>query len=471
MIITFTWKLIHPFLSNWIGNKNVKIPLNYTARIKRLFATEIILTIMLLLFAFYYTVMPLETFTLSTWNFFRFNAFILLFSIITPVIVLASNLINIPVEALVHYYYYQKAKKKLAKTNIINIGITGSYGKTSTKFFLSAILSEKYKTLHTPSSFNTPMGVSKVINQNDFTGFDFFVAEMGADKLGDINTLCRLVKIRCGIITAIDIQHLETFLTVDNIIKTKLSLFKNIDKNGFGIYNFDSKILQENIKKENFDIPLYSYSINSGNLPYVDITAIDIKHTKEGLEFTALFKDKSMIFIKTELLGRHNVSNLLASILCAKIIGLSDVDIKNGIKNIKPVEHRLQRIDSSTGILILDDGFNANLSGAHEALKVLSEIEGNKKIIVTPGLIGLGEKEEEANKDFGKLISKYTDYVILIGAERTKNIFNSIMETGFNAENLLVANSLNESKDILKSLLSKGDVVLFENDLPDAYND
>ena len=228
MIITFGWKLIHPFLSKWIGKKNAKIPLVYTSRVKRLIFTEILITSFLLLFVFYFTATPLDNFTLSTWGFFKFNAFLLLISVITPVIILISNLINLPFEGLIHNYYFQKAKHKMGRSNLLNICITGSYGKTSTKFFLTSIISNKFKTLYTPSSYNTPMGLSKVINQNDLSNFSMFVAEMGADKFNDINKLCKLVKPDYGIITAIDIQHLETFGNIENIIKTKLSLCFNI---------------------------------------------------------------------------------------------------------------------------------------------------------------------------------------------------------------------------------------------------
>ena len=119
----------------------------------------------------------------------------------------------------------------------------------------------------------------------------------------------------------------------------------------------------------------------------------------------------------------------------------------------------------------MDDGFNANLSGALEALKVLSEIEGNKKIIVTPGLVGLGEKENEVNKMFGNFIANYADLAILIGKERTKYIYKGIIENNFKEDNVIIAKSLNESKNILKNTLRAGDVVLFENDLTDAYNE
>jgi len=150
---------------------------------------------------------------------------------------------------------------------------------------------------------------------------------------------------------------------------------------------------------------------------------------------------------------------------------LSKDEICRGVDKIVPVEHRLQLIDNNNGILVLDDAFNANLSGATEALRVLNEIEGGKKIVVTPGLIDLGDKEEEHNKIFGERICKYCDVAILVGKMKTKKIQESLLKSGFLKNNMYVVNSLEESKSILAKIVKIGDVILFENDLPDAFSE
>ncbi|MBN2545827.1 MAG: UDP-N-acetylmuramoyl-tripeptide--D-alanyl-D-alanine ligase [Spirochaetes bacterium] len=470
MILTFIWKIIHPFFKKWITFK-AKVPLVFTARIKRLFITFIFVITFVLIFVFLFATTPFYEFNLQTRNFFKLNAFILFLSVITPIFILSANLINLPLEKLIHFIYFTRAKNKVKRSHSTNIAITGSYGKTSTKFFLSTILSEKYKTLNTPGSFNTLMGISKIVNSNHLNKYKYFIVEMGADRKGDINKLCKLVKPDYGIITSIDIQHLETFITIENIINTKLSLFLNLSKKGFGIYNYDSELLRDNIKKIKTNQKLYSYSMEEMNKNEVDIYAVNIKHTRDGLDFVAYFKNKNYINIKANLLGRHNVSNLLPCILLAKNLGLSNEEIKKGIGKILPVEHRLQKIESSSGILVLDDAFNANLKGAYEALRVLNEISGKKKIIVTPGLIGLGEKEKEINKIFGNYIADFSTIAILIGKKRTKSIYEGIIEKNFNKKNIIIVNSLNESKNILKNIVEKDDIILFENDLPDAFNE
>ena len=289
MLLVFSWKIIHPFLVGWIGPKsNNKKPLVYTPRVIRLLTTHIILSLLMLSFIFFFSAMPIDMFTLSSWSFFKFNAFLLFVSVIAPIIILTSNILNSPIEKSVHFFYFKKAEHKLNDSGIINICVTGSYGKTSVKFFTATILKEKYKTLFTPSSFNTPMGISKVVNSTNLDNYQYFVCEMGADKTGDIDHLCKLVQPDFAIITAVDIQHLATFGTLQNIIKTKLSLFKNTEKNGFGIYNYDSDVLRESIKNKFFDIKLYSYSAFYENKKVCDIVAKDIKHTRKGLEFNAI---------------------------------------------------------------------------------------------------------------------------------------------------------------------------------------
>ncbi|MCG8571919.1 MAG: hypothetical protein MJB14_17430, partial [Spirochaetes bacterium] len=321
MIIVFVWKVIHPFLAGWIGPRAVvKKKLVYTARVKRLFISLSIVTILSLLFVFLFTATPFNEFTLSTPAFFRFNVFILLLSVITPILVIAANIINIPVERLIHFYYFKKAKSKLKKTNIINIGITGSFGKTSTKFFISTILSQHFKTLVTPHSFNTPMGISKVINEeSSLSDYDYFVAEMGADHNHDIAVLCRLVKLQYGILTAIGSQHLETFGSLENIIQTKFEILTHLDSQGVGIFNYDNPIIRENLNNFQISAPLYSYSVDPENADKVHIYAKDIHHTRDGLQFAAVYQGETLT-IKTALLGYHNAQNLLAAILLGKII-------------------------------------------------------------------------------------------------------------------------------------------------------
>lgn len=471
MVAVFIWKIIHPFSAGWMGKKaNYKKPLVYTARVKRLLFTLGLLVFIILSLTFISVIYPLNRFSLSSWFFFRYNAFILLYSVLTPIFILIANLINAPVEKLVRYIYFVKAKVKLQKSQVSSIGITGSFGKTSTKFFLASVLNSKYKTLTTPSSFNTPMGISKVLNGEMLDGYKYFTAEMGADHVGDIKELCNLVQPKAGIITAVGIQHLETFGTPENILKTKLELFDAIPESGFGIYNYDCKMLRDGIAEQSYKFPLYSYSMEPQNFSNVDLYAKDIIQDYNGLAFSACFKDGRILNIKTGLLGRHNVLNLLAVILAAWKNGMSDKEIEFGMRSVEAVDHRLKRIDSGNGVLVLDDAFNSNYNGAIEAVNVLNEIGTNKKIVVTPGFVELGDMEVEQNRNFGSYMASKIDYAILVGGGKSMSIRDGLLDKGFAFDHIFQVNSLSDAQNVLAKILTVGDVVLFENDLPDVYS-
>lgn len=471
MVAVFIWKIIHPFSAGWMGKKaNYKKPLVYTARVKRLLFTLGLLVFIILSLTFISVIYPLNRFSLSSWFFFRYNAFILLYSVLTPIFILIANLINAPVEKLVRYIYFVKAKVKLQKSQVSSIGITGSFGKTSTKFFLASVLNSKYKTLTTPSSFNTPMGISKVLNGEMLDGYKYFTAEMGADHVGDIKELCNLVQPKAGIITAVGIQHLETFGTPENILKTKLELFDAIPESGFGIYNYDCKMLRDGIAEQSYKFPLYSYSMEPQNFLNVDLYAKDIIQDCNGLAFSACFKDGRILNIKTGLLGRHNVLNLLAVILAAWKNGMSDKEIEFGMRSVEAVDHRLKRIDSGNGVLVLDDAFNSNYNGAIEAVNVLNEIGTNKKIVVTPGFVELGDMEVEQNRNFGSYMASKIDYAILVGGGKSMSIRDGLLDKGFAFDHIFQVDSLSDAQNVLAKILTVGDVVLFENDLPDVYS-
>jgi UDP-N-acetylmuramoyl-tripeptide--D-alanyl-D-alanine ligase len=471
MVGVFVWKIIHPFSAGWMGKRaNYKKPLVYTSRVKRLLLTLGILVFVTLGLTFISVIYPLRKFSLSSWYFFRYNAFILLYSVLTPIFILIANLVNAPVEMFVRHLYFVKAKKKLHKAKIYSVGITGSFGKTSTKFFLASVLNSKYKTLTTPSSFNTPMGISKVLNGEVLDGYQYFTAEMGADHVGDIKELCNLVRPQAGIITAVGIQHLETFGTPENILKTKLELFDAIPDEGFGIYNYDCVMLRDAIAKRSYNFPLYTYSVESQNYQDVDIYAKDVIQTRDGLAFSACFKDGRVLEIKTGLLGRHNVQNLLAVILTAWKCGLSDKEIEFGMRNVEAVDHRLKRIDSGSGVLVLDDAFNSNYNGAIEAVNVLNEIGTHKKIVVTPGFVELADMEDVQNREFGAYMASKIDYAILVGGGKSLSIRDGLLDKDFAYDHIFQVNSLAEAQNVLAKILTAGDVVLFENDLPDVYS-
>lgn len=436
--------------------KNAKKPLKYTARIKRLYFFSFITVILLrVLFTEY-----LGESLMSMLLIYSFLIFTIPFNIII------ANFLADPTETMINNHYINSAARKLRKKeydDLIRIGITGSYGKTSTKYILQTILSEKYNVLATPESYNTTMGNVRTIREKLQPEHQVFISEMGARRRYDIQEICNFVRPQIGIITSIGPQHLETFKTVENVAKTKSELLVGLTYDGVAFLPLNDKYCKEIYQKEKHE--KYSYGINEK----ADVYATDIKLSAKGSTFTVVTKDDKFT-CTTKLLGEHNVQNIIGSIAIALHLGLTKAEITRGVEKIEPVPHRLQILSSPNGGIVIDDAFNSNPVGSKMALDVLKKFEG-RKIIITPGMVELGTEEYKLNKEFGKQIADTVDVAILVGVKRSKPIEEGLREKKFDENNIYIVNSLDEATNRLTKLANPNNVVLFENDLPDNYNE
>lgn len=379
-----------------------------------------------------------------------------------------STIIMKPVEESINMGFYTSAQKKIkAREDLSVIGITGSFGKTSTKFIVGTILSEKFNVLNTPESYNTPMGLSKVINNDLTPEHEVFVAEMGAKVIGEIREVAQLAQPRIGILTSIGPVHIETFKNIDNIMKTKYELIEELPTDGVAIFNYDNEYIKKLADKTFKEKMLYGLE----ETDKLNIYADEIIVSELGSTFTLKDNEGNSVKCTTKLLGKHNIYNILAGACASKALGLNFEEISRGIAKIEPIEHRLNIINPGTGIIIIDDAFNSNPIGTKAALEVLGQFKEGKKFIVTPGMIELGEMEESANREFGVNIGKVCDYVILVGEKRTQPIYEGLMETNYNKSNIFIVNNLDEATAYIGKLAKPKDVVLFENDLPDNYSE
>lgn len=430
-----------------------KTPLKYTHRMNRLVGVLFVLIFTATFFMLNFSTIHIK--------YFKFGV-VGLTPVFMPIFVLLAFFITYPFEYWNNQRYKRMAEKKLnSMDRILKIGITGSYGKTSVKTILATILGEKYKVCASPYSFNTPMGLSKTILKDLSDKDEIFIAEMGAKHVGDIKYLCEMIKPNIGILTSIGNQHLATFGSQENIIKTKNELAQNLDKNGKMFYNLDNdfcKVLYEKSKGLKF-----GSSINQQSEYY----ASDIKITSTGSKFTLHLKDDK-IECSTKLLGEHNISNIVLCASVAKNVGLSIEEIKRGISKLIQTPHRLAIVPSNNSLVVLDDAYNGSVEGSKAALKVLSSFEG-KKVVITPGLIELGKETFNSNFELGRDMAYVADYVIINGAVNYDAIKNGLEFAGFNSEHIFQSGSLKQAVEFLPKITSPGDVVLFENDLPDNY--
>lgn len=449
--------------------KSIK-KLVFTARIKRLYVTAIIvLTILLIICALSPNKINAIIRVDENNNFLIVSdltreiarTICILFSLITPIFTIIIWLITHPIEKAVSNWYINDAKKILkSHKNLTVIGITGSYGKTTTKFILNRILSEKFNTVCTPQSFNTPMGVVRTVRGNIKPQTQIFVCEMGAKNVGDIKEICDIAHPDYAIITSVGEQHLETFKSVDNVFKTKFELADAVTKKGgITLANLDSQGIKER-QGNRTDVICFGEGTN--------YRAENIVCGADGTTFE-LCLDGTTFTVSTRLLGLHSVSDILAAAALAHILGVGENDIKFAIGSLKPTEHRLELKNYTNGSLLIDDAYNSNPEGCLEAVRVLGSFEGRRKILVTPGLIELGSREYDCNYALGLEATKHCDVIILVGRERSKPMMDAISTTDFDKNNVYVVSSFKEATEIYNPMLNGESVVLWENDLPDNY--
>ena len=379
------------------------------------------------------------------------------FSLLMPMI---ANLINRPVEIGINNHYINDAKRIISELpNTTVIGITGSYGKTSTKFYLEKLLSAKYNVLMTPESYNTTMGVVKTVRNSLNATHEIFLCEMGAKGVGEIKEICDIVHPKHSIITSIGEQHLETFGSLENIIKTKYEIADCIT-DGTVFLNYDNEYIREHKTDKN----IVTYGLKGGN----DYNAFDIRVSPKGTTFTVSHGEETAVFT-TKLLGEHNVQNILGAIAVANTFGVSFNELLFPVKRLEPVPHRMEILDKGNGVTIIDDAFNSNPAGAKAALKTLSGFDA-LRIVATPGMIELGEREYALNKELGENAAECCDIAILVGERQAPPIKEGLLAKSFPEDKIYVAKDLNDALKYAYSVMQgRNRVILLENDLPDNF--
>ena len=372
-------------------------------------------------------------------------------------------IITYPIEELIKKRYENEARQILDKMdNLIKIGITGSYGKTSTKNIINDIVSDNYFTLMTPASFNTPMGITRTIREQLKPIHEVFVCEMGADKINDISYLMNFIKPKFGVVTSIGPQHLSTFGTIGNIVYEKMKEIELLPSDGIGIINVDNELIANYQIKNNCKI--IRVGIDNQNADYV---AKNIKYTSEGSSFSVKIGNKSYKF-NTLLLGKNNITNILIGIAAAVELNIDIKDIVKKVSGIKQISHRLE-VKRMNNMTFIDDAFNSNPVGSKMAIDVLQNMNG-KKIVITPGMIDLGKIQDKTNEEFGEYMADKVDYVLLVAEKQTKPIYNGLVKSGFDSNKIKVFENTKDAINYAYANFTSDDTILIENDLPDAFN-
>lgn len=428
-----------------------KIPLAYTMRIRRLLATRTLLTAAAIALTAVYAprwcLSVAMIMTLQGWS-------------------VVFNAVNSPLERAVTRWYRNDARRILrSMPRLTVIGITGSFGKTSTKHFLHRILSERYNVLMTPGNFNTTLGVVRTIREQLKPYHQVFIVEMGAKQRGDVREICELVHPSIGIVTSVGEMHLETFGSVENVARTKFELIESLPADGLGIINIDS----EAAARHTFSAAArcLTYAIEN---PSADYRAVDISYAAHETAFDVVTPTGRHEGYTTHILGSGNLLNITAALAAADRLGVDTAAQRRAVMQIRQIEHRLS-LRTSGGITVLDDAYNSNPVGAKMALEVLGAFrtEG-RRYVVTPGFVEMGHRQYDNNRELGRRIAASAcDGVIVVNEINRKAICDGLSETGYPSERIRTAATFAEASAALGTVMRAGDVVLYENDLPDSF--
>lgn len=386
--------------------------------------------------------------------------------VLSPLFMLAANVALRPVEKAINRKYYDDASRILGSMPELKIvGITGSYGKTSTKHYLHRILEEHFATTMTPGSFNTPMGVIRTIREHLRPYDEVFICEMGAKQVGDIKEICDLVHPTVGIVTAVGEQHLESFKSIENVQRTKFELVDSLPADGLAVVNNDFEKIADRAV-DNVECVRYAVAATDG----AGYVASDIEYSPDGTSFAITeVATGNRLDLHTRLVGECNISNLMAAVIVAKRLGVPDDKIRYAVGQIDQVEHRLSVKRVPGGMTIIDDAFNSNPEGSRMALEVLGRMTGGKRIVVTPGMIELGDRQFAANEALGRHAAANADVAIVVGKYNREALLAGLAAGPIAADSIYAVDTFTQAQEVLRTIGRSGDIVLYENDLPDTF--
>lgn len=496
--------LLTPLAALGVGDwrREAVKPLVLTARAKRLLAAALTPPVLLAIAASVAVAAGLTTATLAV-----LLALGVLLLASAPWTLLAANLALRPVQNTINRRYEQRARRSLRDWAPLVVGITGSYGKTTTKFCVGTVLAADRPTLVTPESYNSFLGVIRAINEHLRESHRAFVVEMGMFRRGDVAELCELVRPTIGVITAIGPMHLERLGSIEAIAAAKGELLDALPPHGHFITNADDPRCLELAARATVPVTLFGIdgptsaaadrlngpdgeagavaAASDGPLlaqstPHpspkkpaqVQVLARDVRLADGRTTFELQLDgpDSPPMEVSAGLLGRHNVLNLLAAAAVGRVLGVPPARIAEGLARVQAPAHRLQPINNPrAGVVVIDDAYNSNPEGAAAALEVLRAHPATRRLLVTPGMVELGELEAQLNRRLGEHAGEVCDLVILVGPTRTAPIREGLAAAGMDPVKVHVVRDITEATALLGRLTRAGDVVLFENDLPDTY--
>ena len=384
----------------------------------------------------------------------------------TPAVLMLAAKILSPAEKRLQKYYYDDAKRILAEVNPFVIGITGSYGKTGAKAALGDLLTQTVGSTFWPKkSINTVMGITRTIRETMRPHHKYAVIEMGAYNIGSIRRLCEFTPPKAALVTAVGIMHLERFGSPENVYTAKSEIAQALPEDGILVCNGDSPNARRMAEQHRRGTTLlYGFNLSKGPL---DCFATDISYDEHGTSFVIHYKGERFPG-RTPLLGRPALSNALGAFTMACALGAQPEFTVACMGNLPPVDNRLV-LDKGSRVSYLRDAYNSNPTGFEAALDVLKNLPAQRRILITPGMIELGDMQHEENKRLATMASSVCDRIYVVGTTNRDAILAGLTEANFPRTKTIIADTRDEAFNTLAEQSAEGDLVLIENDLGDLH--
>jgi UDP-N-acetylmuramoyl-tripeptide--D-alanyl-D-alanine ligase len=383
-----------------------------------------------------------------------------------PLLLIVANKILWPAEKALQERYISEAKEILARVNPYTIGITGSYGKTGAKAALGELLSQTLGPTFWPKkSINTVLGITRTIRETMRPTHRYAVIEMGAYQVGSIKKLCDFTPPRAALVTAVGIMHLERFGSPENIYRAKSEIAQALPEDAILVCNGDSpnarRMANEHSRSTTI---LYGLDQGAGTL---DCYASDISFDKSGTNFVIHWRG-ARYPARTRLLGRPALSNILGAYAMVCALGAKPDYAAACIANLEPVDNRLV-LDSKPEISFLRDAYNSNPTGFRSAIEVLKDLPATQKVLMTPGMIELGDLQYQENRAAATAAASVADLCVIVGPTNREALLTGLKDANYPAEKTIVVDTREEAFRVIQARCLKGALVLIENDLSDLH--
>jgi UDP-N-acetylmuramoyl-tripeptide--D-alanyl-D-alanine ligase len=481
-VISFAWFYVPPFAMNFLiffcfafatylekdPRKSLKKKLVATARAKRIFFPTFIIVILMGAWVFIVN----SPFNTVPWP------WIVIVQLIPFILFLVNGILQ-PIEESIQKFYWLEAHEKLNEVKPTVIGVTGSFGKTSVKHILGHILSTQSRTLVTPGSVNTAMGISRIIREQMVEGTRYFIVEMGAYGPGSIEALCDLTPPDFGIITAIGHAHYERFRSLETVSRTKFELAQAVIEKNVGKTIIHERTLKFPFaralkfdNKESFvvcGLPPETDPHKQKEVSYMqpgDVHIIGLSQNDKGLEIKIAIKDKKYN-LDTPLFGMHHGHNVVLAAVAALELGMDMDKIQVALQSLPQIPHRLEVKRQADDSILIDDSYNSNPMGFRSALDLMAFLgQERRKILITPGMIELGVTHNEIHEKMGAAAGSMCDFVVIIRPGRIPTFKKGAAQ---GQAKVIEVESFKEASQWLENNRQAGDIILIENDLPDMY--